>query len=143
MRIDPYLFFDGRAEEALHFYRDALHGEVQMLMRYGESPSEPDSPQCLPEDAASKIQHAMLAVGDQLLMLSDGVPLGHGFHGHAISLQYGALDEAKRAFDALCSGGEVLMPFGATFFSPGYGMLRDRFGVQWIVMANPELEKPN
>lgn len=143
MRIDPYLFFDGRAEEALNFYKDALGGEITMLMRYGESPAPPDSPECVPAGGAQKIQHAMLAVEDQLLMMSDGVPLEPGFRGHAISLGYPELERAQTVFSALAAEGEVLMPFSETFFSPGYGMLIDRFGVQWIVMTHAEEGAPS
>lgn len=141
MRIEPYLFFDGRAEEALHFYERALGGKVEVKMRYADSP-EPVPPEHMPPGGPQKLLHASLLVGEGRLMLSDGVPLeGGGFRGFSLSLRYPAEPEARRAFEALAQGGRVVMPIGPTFFSPCFGMLFDRFGVEWMVMVEPAVGK--
>ncbi len=135
MRIEPYLFFNGQAEEALAFYASALGGQVESKMRYAECP-DPVPPEHLPPGGPQKLLHASLRVGEMALMMSDGVPReGGGFRGFSLTLQYGTEADARRVFDALAEGGQVLMPMGPTFFSPCYGMLVDRFGVQWMVMA--------
>jgi PhnB protein len=130
MRIEPYLFFEGRCDEALEFYRSALGAELTMLMRYRESPE----PELAPPELADKVMHASLRVGDVNLMLSDGSCQGApGFRGFALSLD--AVDEAqaKRLFAALAEGGEVQMPLAKTFWSPCFGMVADRFGVSWMI----------
>src|SRR5690606_31720235 len=98
--------------------------------------TRPVPPEYLPEGGAQAILHGRLRIGEMLLMMSDGTPAeSAAFSGFSLSLQYLAEDEARRAFDALSADGQVLMPLGATFFSPCYGMLKDRFGVQWMVMV--------
>jgi PhnB protein len=135
VRIQPYLFFDGQAEEALTFYERALGATVEAKMRYAECP-DPVPAEHLPPGGAQKLLHARLHVGDAALMMSDGVaPGAGGFRGFSLTLQYAAERDARRAFDALADGGQVLMPMDRTFFSPCYGMLVDRFGVQWMVMV--------
>jgi PhnB protein len=135
MRLEPYLFFDGHAEEALTFYERALDARVESKMRYAECP-DPVPPEHLPPGGPQKLLHARLRVGDTALMMSDGVPReACGFHGFSLTLQYSAEADARRSFDALADGGQVLMPMGPTFFSPCYGMLLDRFGVQWMIMV--------
>lgn len=137
MKIEPYLFFDGNAEEALAFYEQALGAKTEGKMRYADSP-HPVPPEHMPPGGPQKLLHASLLIGDQRLMMSDGVPLeGGGFRGFSLTLQFPAELEARRTFDALAGGGRVLMPLGQTFFSPCYGMLLDRFGVQWMVMVVP------
>lgn len=137
MRIEPYLFFNGNAEEALTFYERALGARVEIMMRYADSP-DPVPPEHMPPGGPQKLLHASLLIGDARLMMSDGVPLdGGGFRGFSLSLQYPAEPEARRAFDALAEGGRIIMPIGRTFFSPCFGMLFDRFGVQWMVMVRP------
>lgn len=138
MKIEPYLFFDGNAEEALAFYADALGATVEAKMRYAECP-EPVPPECLPPGGPQKLLHASLLIQGQRIMLSDGVPQESGsFRGVALTLQYDAESQARHAFDALASGGRVVMPMGPTFFSPCYGLVFDRFGVQWMVMVDAQ-----
>lgn len=135
-QIQPYLFFEGRTEEALAFYRQALGAEVQMMMRYRESPE--GSAKC-PDGSTppgDKVMHSAFKVGDSLLMASDGFCSGKpSFSG--FSLSYPAKDaaEAKRRFEALSAGGKVGMPLGETFFAKAFGMVTDKFGVQWMVLA--------
>ena len=139
MQIQPYLFFDGRCEEAITFYRQALGAEVVMLMRYGDSPAGeancPDGTQ----PPADKVMHACLQIGSDQLLLSDGFSAGHPeFKGFSLSLSPADDAEARRTFDALADGGQVKQPLGPTFFASSFGMLEDRFGVSWmIVVATP------
>ena len=131
MQMQPYLFFDGKCEEALSFYRDVLGAEVTMLMRWKEAPD----PTMIPKgDAADQIMHARLRVGDATLMASDGRrPDQPGFGGFALNLTVADEAAADRAFAALSRGGQVQMPLTKTFFSPCFGMVADRFGVSWMV----------
>ncbi len=131
--IEPYLFFNGRCEEAIELYRKALGAELQMMMRFNESP-EPPPPGMLPPGFESKVMHASLQVGSMVLMLSDGCSPGReGFHGFSLSFKVPTEEEAGRVFAALAEGGKVTMPLGRTFWSPCFGMLEDRFGVGWMV----------
>jgi len=135
MPIQPYLFFEGRCEEAIEFYRSALGAKVEMLLRYKDSPELPP-PGMLPPGSENKVMHAALSVDDASLLVSDGHCQGKpGFQGFSLSLT--AKDEAaaKRLFGALAEGGEVRMPLGKTFFSPCFGMVADRFGVGWMIIV--------
>ncbi len=137
MQIQPYLFFEGRCEEALEFYRQALDAQVEMLMRFKESPEAPP-PGAVAPGSEDKVMHASFRVGDSTLMASDGGCTGRsGFQGITLSLNLGDIGEAERRFAALAEGGEVQMPLGATFWSPAFGMVIDRFGVSWMVNVTP------
>lgn len=132
MQLQPYLFFNGRCEEALEFYKKALGAEVVMMMRMKESP-EPHPSGMLPPGSENKIMHAQVAVGDVYFMASDGMAAGGPkFEGFSLSLAYPTEAEAKKAFDALSKQGTVNMPLGKTFWSPCFGMVKDQFGVQWM-----------
>jgi len=134
MKIEPYLFFDGRCEEALAFYKTALGAETTMLMRYKDCP-EPASPGMIPPGSENKVMHASMRIGDATVMCADGV-MGDKNKFDGVSLVYNAKDgaEADRAFAALSQGGAITMPLGKTFFSPKFGMLTDRFGLGWMVI---------
>jgi len=135
MQIQPYLFFDGRCEEAIEFYRRALGAEVTMLMRYKESP-EPPPPGMVPPGSENKVMHASLRIGAATLMASDGNCAGRpSFQGFSLSLDARDEAEAERLFGALADGGQVQMPLAKTFFSPRFGMVADRFGVSWMVIV--------
>lgn len=135
MLIQPYLFFDGRCEEALDFYRRALGAEVEMLMRYRESP-DPPPPGMVPPGSEDKVMHASFRIGDTVVMASDGCNAGQPrFDGFSLSLTVADEAAADRAFAALGDGGQVQMPLGRTFFSPRFGMLTDRYGVGWMVIV--------
>jgi PhnB protein len=130
MQVQPYLSFDGRCEEALNFYRRALGAEVEMLMRFRDSPE----PQQHAPEAADKVMHASLRIGDAKVMASDGRCTGKpSFQGFALALEPANEAEAQRLFGALADGGQVQMPLAKTFFSPCFGMVADRFGVSWMV----------
>ena len=138
MLIQPYVFFEGRCEEAIEFYQQAIGAQVEMVMRNSESPDEPP-PRMLPPGSESKIMHGSLRIGDSVVMVSDGNCSGHpAFQGVSLSIQADTAEEAQRLFDALADGGAVTLPFGKTFFSEGFGMLADRFGVQWMVNTAPQ-----
>jgi PhnB protein len=132
MAIEPYLFFNGRCEEAIEFYKKALGAEVLMLMRYKESPEAPP-PGMVPPGWDNKIMHASLRTGTGNLMVSDGCNEGVNFQGFSLSLALANEAEARRAFNALSEGGQVRMALTKTFWSPCFGMVADRFGVGWMV----------
>ena len=134
MQIEPYLFFDGRTEEAIDFYRRAVGAEVTMLLRWRDCPEPPKDKSMIPPNSENKIMHAQLRIGGTVVMASDGRCTGKpSFQGFALSLNAADEAEAKRLFNALADGGQVQMPLGKTFLSPCFGMLADRFGVCWMV----------
>lgn len=143
-QIQPYLFFGGRCEEAIEFYRDALDAEVVMLMRMHESP-DPHPPGMMPPGSENKIMHACLRVGDATFMMSDGCCSGEtNFDGFSLSLTLPNESQVDRAFAALAEGGEVRMPPGKTFWSPQFGMVADKYGVGWMLsvpIENMELAR--
>ena len=130
--IQPYLFFSGRCEEALEFYKTVLGAKIEMLMRFKESP-EPPPPGMLLPGHENKVMHASFRIGESLLMASDGCGENSKFEGFSLSISLPAEAEAKRVFDALAAGGEVRMPLTKTFWSPCFGMLTDRFGMGWMI----------
>jgi len=132
--LNPYLFFDGRCEEAIEFYRKTLGAEQLMLMRYKDAPAEAKSQQCDTPISENKVMHARLRIGGSTIMLSDG-PCSGKFDGFSLSLTAPNPAEAERLFTALSAGGRVDMPLAKTFFSPAFGMLTDRFGVKWMVIV--------
>jgi len=133
MQVQPYLFFNGRCEEALEFYKKSLGAKVEMLMRNKESP-EPPPPGMLPPGSENKVMHASFRIGDTVVMASDGRCSGQpSFQGFSLSIDATDTASAKRIFDALVDGGSAQMPLTKTFWSPCFGMLTDRFGVAWMV----------
>ena len=135
MQVQSYLFFDGRCEEALEFYKGALGIRVEGLMRFRENPDPQPAGMCAP-GSEDKVMHAAFRLGDALVMCSDGYAAGKPeFKGFALSLD--AMDEAhaKRLFGALSEGGTVQMPLSKTFYSPCFGMVTDRFGILWMVIV--------
>jgi PhnB protein len=137
MQVQTYLFFNGRCEEAIEYYKRALGAQVEMLMRFKESP-EPPPPGMIPPGSENKIMHASLRIGATTLMASDGRCDGAPvFRGFALSLAAANEAEADRLFAALADGGQVQTPLGKTFWSPRFGMVSDRFGVEWMVSVLP------
>ncbi len=134
--IQPYLFFGGRCDEAVEFYRTAVGAQVEMTMRFKESP-EPHPPGMLPPGFEDKVMHTSFRIGESTIMASDGPCKEPGFRGFSLSLAVATEAEADRAFLALSDGGEVQMPIGKTFWSPRFGMLVDRFGVAWMISVIP------
>jgi PhnB protein len=137
MQVQPYLFFDGRCEEAIEFYRQALGAEVTMLMRFKDSP-EPPRPGMVPPGCENKVMHSSLRIGATTVMASDGRCVGQpSFQGFSLSLSAASESEAERLFAALAEGGQVQMPLARTFFSPRFGMVADRFGISWMIIVGP------
>jgi PhnB protein len=137
MAIEPYLFFNGRCEEAVDFYKKALGAEVLMMMRFKESP-EPHPSGMIAPGSENKIMHVSLRIGDASVMASDGRCTGQAdFQGFSLSLTVANEVEAERIFAAPAAGGQVQMPLGNTFWSPCFGMVADRFGVGWMVGVTP------
>jgi PhnB protein len=129
--VQPYLFFGGRCEEALEFYRKTVGAEVVMLSRFKEAPEPPKG---LPDCFEEKIMHASFRIGESILMASDGQCEGDpNFEGFSLSITVPNEAEADRVFAALAEGGLEVMPLEKTFWSPKFGMLQDRFGVGWMV----------
>ncbi|MDR3633601.1 MAG: VOC family protein [Isosphaeraceae bacterium] len=133
MHVQPYLFFEGRCEEAVEFYRTRLGAKVLMLMRFKDSP-DPQGHREVPPGAENKVMHMSLCIGDTTISASDGQCQGTpNFQGFSLSLTVPDEAEAERVFGALADGGEVRMALTKTFFSPLFGMVADRFGVSWLV----------
>lgn len=132
MAIEPYLFFNGRCEEAIEFYKNTLGAEVLMVMRYKESP-EPPPPGMVPAGWDEKIMHSALRIGNANLMASDGCSEGGKFEGFSLSLSAANEADARKKFEALAQGGQVQMALGKTFWSPCFGMVTDRFGIGWMI----------
>jgi PhnB protein len=135
--ITPYLFFSGRCEEALEFYRQALGAEVEMVMRFSDSP-QATPPGMLQPGFENKVMHTSFQVGGARIMASDGCDDKSQFDGFRLSLAVTSEADARKAFDALADGGSVQMPLAKTFWSPCYGMVTDRFNVGWMVMVPGE-----
>lgn len=132
--VQPYLFFNGRCEEALEFYKKTIGAEVLMISRFKESPEPAACPGADPEG----IMHAAFKVGSSTIMVSDGMGKGPlKFEGFALSLTPTDVAEAEKLFKALGEGGKVQMPLGKTFYSPAFGMVEDRFGVSWMIYVAP------
>ena len=135
MQVQPYLQFDGRCEEALNFYKNKLGAEIEAMMRFKEAPERMDPK---PEND-DKIMHSSFRIGDSRIMASDGYCHGKpSFQGFSMSLLTPSRAEAERLLKALGDGGEVQMPLNETFFAKSFGMVADRFGVSWMVIAEPK-----
>lgn len=134
--VQAYLFFNGNCEQAVEFYRKALGAELEMMMRFKESP-EPPPPGMVPPGFENKIMHTSFRIGQTTVMASDGCSDKPNFQGFSLSLSVPNEAEADRAFAALADGGEVQMPLAKTFWSPRFGMVTDRFGVGWMVSVMP------
>lgn len=142
MPLEPYLFFNGRCDEAIRFYQKALGAEIQMVMRFSESP-DPTPEGMLPPGFENKVMHSCLTIGGANLMLSDGMTReAPEFAGFSLSVQAKDGDQARRWFDALSEGGKVEMPFGKTFFAEHFGMVEDKFGVGWMVIVPSDFQPP-
>jgi PhnB protein len=135
--VQPYLFFNGRCEEAVEFYRKAVGAQVEMLMHFKDNP-EPPKEDCanIPGD---RVMHGSLRIGNASVLVSDGRCEGKpNFQGFSLSLTTENEAEAEKAFGALSAGGQVEMPLTKTFFTPKFGMLEDKFGVGWMIYVAPK-----
>ncbi len=138
MVVQPYLHFDGRCEEAIEFYKKALGAHVTAIHRFKDAPGGGGG--MVPPGSGDKIMHAALKIGNSEVFASDGDCKGQSkFQGVSLSLQVPSADQAHRVFTAISEGGHVQMPMTKTFFSPAFGMVADRFGVHWMVLAAPTM----
>jgi len=138
MQIQSYLSFNGNCGDAIAFYREALGAEQVFRLRFDEAPSDARPP--APPELADKVMHAALRIGESMLLMSDGgcvTKKNETFAGMSLFLGCEDASTAERHFNALAQSGEVKMPFQETFWSPGFGMVTDRFGVPWMVSAPP------
>jgi len=137
MQVQPYLFFEGRSDEAIAFYQKAVGAEVEMLMRFKEAPEQGEG--SMPPGSGDKVMHASLKIGQATVMMSDGQCSGTAsFGGFALSLNVADEPRAQRFFAALADGGQVVMPLAKTFFARQFGMVADRFGVMWMVVLESQ-----
>jgi len=136
MAIQPYLFFEGRTEEVLEFYKKALGAEVQMVMRYRDAPGGTAKSPDGSVPPGDKVMHSAAMIGGSLVMASDGFCSGKpNFAGFSLSFEAKDATDAKKRFDALAAGGKVGQPLSETFFAKAFGMVTDKFGVSWMIIA--------
>ena len=140
MKIVTSLSFPGTCREALEFYAGVLGGEITAAMPYSDAP--PEMP--VPDRIKDWMMHCWLQVGDQAIMGSDMHPdftpdMNKVKDGFDVTLHFKDVEEARRIFDALSAGGEIRMPFAASFWSPGFGGFTDKFGVPWMINTNPDM----
>ena len=133
MRVEPYLYFQGRCEEALAFYRQVLSAEATIAARFSDIPGANPAP-----GGEAKVAHAVIRIGETTLLASDGGGGEAGFAGFSLSLTAAHDADAERLFAALAEGGEVRMPLSPSPFASRFGMVADRFGVPWIVVAQAQ-----
>jgi PhnB protein len=134
MQIETYLHFNGHCEEAFQFYSQILGGKIDFMMTHKDSPMASDTP----PDWQSKIMHARMSARGQVLLGSDAMPQHyHAPQGFSVSLSLADFAEAQRIFDSLAEGGIVKMPLQKTFWTEGFGMLVDRFGIPWMLNCDP------
>lgn len=135
MQVQPYINFDGRCDEALDFYRRALGAEITMLMRFKDAPPEVQAMNA--PGTGEKVMHAAIRIGETQLLAMDGRSEGKTqFQGISLALTAGDGAATTRAFNALADGGKVGMPLAKTFFAPLFGMVTDKFGITWMVLAS-------
>lgn len=131
----PYLMFNGRCQEAIEFYKSAIGAELEMMMRFSDSP-EPMPEGSIPPGFEDKVMHASLKVGNSTIWLSDGCETKPEFKGFSISIGSDSASELQSIFDKLANGGEVIMPMSKTFWSEAFGMVKDKFGISWMLGVN-------
>ena len=140
MRVEPYLSFEGRCEEALEFYTRAVGAKTEYVLRYKDTPDKPPEGM-VPPGSENKIMHCSFMIGDSRVMATDGGCTGGGkFEGISLALSSKTAAETEKLFNALAQGGQVQMPLGQTFFSPSFGMVVDKFGVFWMVVTEQEMK---
>jgi PhnB protein len=136
MQVQPYLYFNGRCDEAIDLYKRVFNAKVEFLMRFSEAPEGACGGAPLPDDWGNKVMHSSIQIGETTVMLSDGMGSEPArFDGISLTVLAADVAEAERLFAALGVGGQVQMPLGETFFSPRFGMVADKFGVSWMVIV--------
>jgi PhnB protein len=145
MTVEPYLYLEGRAEEALTYYQQTLGAQCMALMRYEEAPDD-NWKQLIPSHNKDKIMHSALSIGGSTLLISDGMCSGNGdkLEGFALTLSSNSTAETEAHFHALAQHGKVLMPLSPTFFAHLFGMVADPFGIHWMLITPAEAtHQPN
>ncbi len=133
MKVQPYVFFDGKCDEALEFYQRALGAKVTAVMRWKDAPDQ----SMVTPGQENKVMHSELQVGETVILASDGRCMGKpSFQGFALTITADNDADAKRMFNALGDGGQVQMPLEKTFFASLFGMVADKFGVGWMVIVD-------
>ncbi len=132
MQVTPYVFFNGNCADALAFYESALGAEITMKMLASDMPPDPNF--VIPDDKKGLIMHSQMKIGEGEVMMSDNL-MGESadMDGASIMLNLATAAEAKSIFDNLADGAEITMAWEPTFWSAGFGSLRDKFGVRWMV----------
>jgi PhnB protein len=137
MNVQPYLSFEGRAQEAIEFYKGAIGAKVDVIMHFKDAP--PDVQSQMSPESKDKVMHAAFHIGDTQVMASDGRCTGKpSFSGISLTLNAADNAEAEKLFGALGRGGQVTMPMSETFFAHRFGIVADKFGVTWMVL-NPKM----
>ncbi|MDQ0246853.1 PhnB protein [Bacillus fengqiuensis] len=131
--INPYLVLDGNGQEAVKFYENALDAKVEIVQTFGEMPENPEF--SIPVDAKDRVLHAHLKVGNTDLMISDTFPgQPHQIGSQVtVAIRLNDVEKSKEVFEKLQEGGQVVMPLQETFWSPSYGQVTDKFGVEWQI----------
>jgi len=130
MQVAPYLNFNGHCAEAFRMYEKCLGGKIVMMSTHGDSPMKDQ----VPPDWQDKVIHAVLQLGDNVIMGSDAPPSHYATpQGTSVSVSVSSAADGERIFNERAQGGKVTMPYGKTFWSIGFGMLTDRFGTPWMV----------
>ena len=138
MQVQTYLSFDGRTEEAIEFYKKALGAKVGMLMRWKDSPD----PAMQMPGAENKVMHAYVNIGETGVMMSDGYNKGAPkFEGFNLSIATKTAAEADKLFNALLEGGKVIMPQTKTFYSERFGIVTDKFGINWMILVESKMNR--
>ncbi|TQI81144.1 PhnB protein [Serratia fonticola] len=135
MLIQPYLFFSGNCEQAVNFYAQQLNGTIEILMRYQDMPAQ-EQQNSPPNTDPLSIMHARLVIGDNVIMASDSCPQDEAeqsHRGYALSIRSETVENGRELFTRLAEGGSVTLPFQPTFWAKGFGMLTDKFGVNWMI----------
>ena len=131
MQVQSYLYMDGRADEAIEFYKKTLGATVNMRLLFKDNPDHTCAP-----GSENKVMHADISIGETRVLISDGHNKGQpNFQGFGLALTAKTVAEADRIFQGLAAGGNVTMPQTKTFFSPRFGMLADKFGVTWMILV--------
>ncbi len=139
MIFNSYITFNGNCEEAIKRYQEIFGGEIIMMQKFSDAPASED----MPAEFGDRIMHAQLQVGSDVLMVSDNFedkPIEYA--GISVQAGFPTVEEARRVFDGLAEGGQITMPFEATFWSAGFGAVLDRFGISWLVNCDALPEQP-
>lgn len=135
MQVTPYLHFDGKCAEAIEFYKQVLGAQVEVVMRFKDSPV-PCDPNMVKPEQLNQVMHSSFKIGDTTILASD---CGQALQGFSLTLSLKSADEVDRLFNVLSEGGRVFQAPSSTFFSPRFGVLNDRYGVNWILLVPQEM----